>query len=72
MFDQYVAYHARLTPDALAVRLPERDVSYAAFDRDIGRMAAAMLVQPDAGDAPKAASVHPQLMVRGSCQALDG
>ena len=51
MFDQYVAYHARLTPDALAVRLPERDVSYAAFDRDIGRMAALLAEAPIAPGA---------------------
>ncbi len=53
---------SRLWPPLTSVR---RHVS------DIGRMAAAMLVQTDLPDAPTAASVHPQLMVRGSCRAVD-
>ena len=54
---------SRLWPPLTSVR---RHVS------DIGRMAAAMLVQTDVPEAPAAASVHPQLMVRGSCRAVDG
>lgn len=54
---------SRLWPPLTSVR---RHVS------DIGRMAAAMLVQTDVPEAPTAASVHPQLMVRGSCRAVDG
>lgn len=54
---------SRLWPPLTSVR---RHVS------DIGRTAAAMLVQTDVPDAPIAASVHPQLMVRGSCRAVDG
>lgn len=54
---------SRLWPPLTSVR---RHVS------DIGRTAAAMLVQTDVPDAPTAASVHPQLMVRGSCRAVDG
>lgn len=53
---------SRLWPPLTSVR---RHVS------DIGRMAAAMLVQADVPDAPTATSVHPQLMVRGSCRAVD-
>ncbi|PSD14936.1 LacI family transcriptional regulator [Stenotrophomonas maltophilia] len=53
---------SRLWPPLTSVR---RHVS------DIGRTAAAMLVQADVPDAPTAASVHPQLMVRGSCRAVD-
>ncbi|ELC7367046.1 LacI family DNA-binding transcriptional regulator [Stenotrophomonas maltophilia] len=56
---------SRLWPPLTSVR---RNVS------DIGRVAAAMLVQADVPDAPTATSVHsvhPQLMVRGSCRAVD-
>ncbi|MDV3433884.1 LacI family DNA-binding transcriptional regulator [Stenotrophomonas sp. C2852] len=53
---------SRLWPPLTSVR---RHVS------DIGRVAASMLVQADVPDAPTATSVHPQLMVRGSCRAVD-
>lgn len=52
---------SRLWPALSSVRLPIRDM---------GRIAATMLLQPDAGAAAMhaASSVHPHLIVRDSCQ----
>jgi acyl-CoA synthetase (AMP-forming)/AMP-acid ligase II len=41
MFDTFVAFQARLQPDAEAILTPERSVSYSAFDADVNRFAAA-------------------------------
>jgi len=39
--------------------------------RDTGRIAAAMLIQPESGAAMSAASIRPHLIVRDSCQPID-
>lgn len=52
MFDTYVAFHARMRPRALAVITPRRRVTYAQFDADVNRYAAAfraMGIAPDTG-----------------------
>jgi len=42
MFDRLIAFHARLSPDAVAFVTPDGQVGYAAFDADIDRVAAAL------------------------------
>src|SRR6476646_3902130 len=41
MYDAHVAYHALSRPRALAVVTPERRATYAEFDADVNRYAAA-------------------------------
>jgi LacI family transcriptional regulator len=50
---------SRLWPSLTSVRRPTRDT---------GRLAASMLVQPDATSTLSAASVRPHLVIRDSCQ----
>lgn len=50
MFDEFISFQARLRPEALALIMPARAVTFADFDRDITRVAAAlgdMRVEPD-------------------------
>lgn len=52
MFDTFVAFHARLRPRTLAVITPQRRATYAEFDADVNRYAAALQglgVGPDRG-----------------------
>ena len=50
---------SRLWPSLTSVRRPTRDT---------GRLAASMLVQPDASAVVSSASVRPHLVIRDSCQ----
>ncbi|MET0814752.1 MAG: substrate-binding domain-containing protein, partial [Pseudoxanthomonas sp.] len=50
---------SRLWPSLTSVRRPTRDT---------GRLAASMLVQPDASAIISSASVRPHLVIRDSCQ----
>ncbi len=45
MFDRFVAFRARQSPHAVAVSMPNGDVSFAQFDLSIGRIAAALAEQ---------------------------
>jgi acyl-CoA synthetase (AMP-forming)/AMP-acid ligase II len=52
MYDAFVAFHARMRPRAVAVITPQRRVTYAEFDADVNRYAAALTalgVGPDRG-----------------------
>ncbi len=52
----------------LASRLWPSLTSVRRHTRDTGRIAAAMLIQPESGQALQAASIRPHLIVRDSCQ----
>lgn len=52
----------------LASRLWPALTSVRRHTRDTGRIAAAMLIQPETGPALQAASIRPHLIVRDSCQ----
>ncbi|HEX7943613.1 MAG TPA: AMP-binding protein, partial [Phenylobacterium sp.] len=52
MYDAFVAFHARVRPRAVAVITPQRRVTYAEFDADVNRYAAALMalgVTPERG-----------------------
>lgn len=55
----------------LASRLWPSLTSVRRHTRDTGRIAAAMLIQPEGGAAMNAASIRPHLIVRDSCQPID-
>lgn len=57
MFDAYIAFHARLTPDAPAIVTPARTLSFARMDADIDRMAAALDPLAVAADSAVAVDV---------------
>lgn len=64
MFDRLIAFHARLSPDAVAFATPDGEVAYAAFDADIDRVAAALAPEitggPDALAAVRIANPYAQ------------
>lgn len=49
MFDRLISFHARLAPNAIAFETPEGRVSYAGFDADISRVAAALADRVQSG-----------------------
>ena len=58
MFDAFVTFRARRQPRAAAIITPDRRVSYAEFDADVSRLAAALRA---AGVAPSSGAVSIQV-----------
>lgn len=50
MFDEYIAFHARSRPDAPAVVIGEREISFAQLNADVDRAATALSVLTVAGE----------------------
>ena len=60
MFDRFIRLQARLRPEALAVVTPSRQVTFAAFDANIDKIAAALGdLAPDKGEAVALAVADP-------------